>query len=64
MSYRKIGGLHFITIGRLGMSWYWRRRKVKVDLSKLDDAAYNLVLEEGLRVMVKEGMSCMQTPTD
>jgi hypothetical protein len=23
MSYRKIGGLHFLRIGRLGITWYW-----------------------------------------
>lgn len=68
MSYRKIGGLHFLTLGRLGLSWYWRRKKVKVDLSKLDDASLNLVMEEGLRVMVRQGIkedrACMQTHTD
>lgn len=27
MSYRKVGGLHFIRIGRLGFSWFWHRPK-------------------------------------
>ena len=27
MTYRKIGGLHFITIGRFGFTWYWSRKR-------------------------------------
>jgi hypothetical protein len=27
MTYRKIGGLHYITLGRLGFCWYWQRPK-------------------------------------
>ena len=27
MSYRKIGGLHFVRIGRLGFSFYLKKRK-------------------------------------
>lgn len=29
MTYRKIGGLHWITIGRLGFCWYVRRATPK-----------------------------------
>jgi len=29
MSYRKIGGLHFIRIGRFGFTWYWSKPKPK-----------------------------------
>lgn len=27
MSYRKIGGLHFINIGLFGFCWYWRKKQ-------------------------------------
>lgn len=27
MSYKKVGGLHFITIGRFGFTWYWRAQR-------------------------------------
>lgn len=30
MNYRRHGGLHFITIGRFGMSWYVKRWKPTV----------------------------------
>lgn len=29
MTYRKIGGLHWITLGRFGLCWYVRRPKTK-----------------------------------
>lgn len=34
MTYRKIGGLHFVKLGRFGFSYYWSRRR----LSALDRA--------------------------
>jgi len=27
MSYRKIGGLHFVRMWRIGFCWYWTKRK-------------------------------------
>lgn len=27
MSYKKVGGLHHVRIGRLGFSFYWKRVK-------------------------------------
>lgn len=29
MTYRKIGGLHFLRLGPIGLCWYWARRKPK-----------------------------------
>lgn len=25
LSYRRVGGLHFVAIGRFGLTYYWRR---------------------------------------
>lgn len=27
MTYRKVGGLHFVKLGRFGFSFYWSRRR-------------------------------------
>lgn len=27
ITYRKVGGLHFLRLGRFGLSWYWRRQR-------------------------------------
>ena len=29
MSYKKVGGLHFVRIGRFGFSFFWSARKPK-----------------------------------
>jgi hypothetical protein len=29
MSYRKVGGLHFVRIGRFGFAFYFTRRRTK-----------------------------------
>lgn len=41
ITYRKIGGLHFLRLGRVGLCWYWARRKatsparyVRLELSR------------------------------
>ena len=30
MRYRKVGGLHHLMFRWFGLSWYWRKAKVKV----------------------------------
>ena len=29
MSYRKVGGLHHVKVGRLGFSFYWKRALIR-----------------------------------
>jgi len=37
MSYKKVGGLHFVKLGRFGFSFYWSRAKRVVDTRPMPD---------------------------
>jgi hypothetical protein len=36
MTYRKVGGLHFLRLGPLGLVWFWSRRKARPKPIKVD----------------------------
>jgi hypothetical protein len=44
MTYKKVGGLHFVRIGRFGFSFYWSRRLPKAQL----------LLEQGLASIARQ----------
>lgn len=56
MSYRKVGGLHFITIGRLGFCWYWRRKRntivVNINRDDIPDHVYAAALDYGIKTVL------------
>jgi hypothetical protein len=56
VSHRKVGGLHFVRIGRLGFSWYITSKPVhkepRTHTRQLDDVKYHRQYEGGSTVVV------------
>lgn len=56
ISYRKVGGLRFVRIGRLGFSWYITSKPVRKERAHsprvLDDVKYYRHYEGGSTVVV------------
>lgn len=43
MSYRKVGGLHFVKLGRFGFSFYWSKRE-RVQREPLSPEVYDAMM--------------------
>ena len=50
MSYKKVGGLHFVRIGRLGFSFFWSRKtraQLVAETARAERRAENLARLRG-----------------
>jgi len=58
MSYRKIGGLHFVKLGRFGFSFYWRKRRriVRVKIKDLTPEVLNVAMSMGYKELINRNM--------
>lgn len=50
--YRKIGGIHWISIGRLRVSICMKRRPVTVDLVRITEEQYRSLVDRGMADIV------------